>query len=178
MINNFSSNNFYNKINLYQNKDMKYNNLYESSKINNNLINNKIPFQKLYIHRTQNHHSFDNKNNKTFDYNSINKQISEKKLASYNSANNVFKINNSNLLNNTNPNYYQNQFKERLLQNLKNNFSQEKIKRKKMFYVNVNVNLNQNLSMLNNSINNNNNNNSNYLNNNNNIYENENNKKI
>ena len=41
--------------------------------------------------------------------------------------------------------------KERLLQNLKSNFSQEKIRRKKLLNVNVNVNYNENYSVVNNN---------------------------
>ena len=78
-----------------------------------------------------------------------------------NSTNNINNYTQSNI-NTTN----QNKIKERLIQNLKNNFNQERIRRKKMLSVNVNVNLNQHYSMIHNNINdsiNNNNNNNSFL---------------
>ena len=65
-----------------------------------------------------------------------------------NSTNNINNYTQSNI-NTTN----QNKIKERLIQNLKNNFNQERIRRKKMLSVNVNVNLNQHYSMIHNNIN-------------------------
>ena len=62
--------------------------------------------------------------------------------------------NSSNSINNyTHSNLNQNssKVKERLIQNLKNNFSQERIHKKKMLSVNVNVNLNQHYAMINNN---------------------------
>jgi transcriptional adapter 2-alpha len=79
-----------------------------------------------------------------------------------NSTNNINNYTQSNI-NTTN----QNKIKERLIQNLKNNFNQERIRRKKMLSVNVNVNLNQHYSMIHNNINDSISNNNNNTNNNN-----------
>ena len=117
---------------------------------------------------------------------SITKQLANKKLISYSSTknfqndnsyqpanqtyqnytiiNNVSTLNQSNCFHNNSTNNISTintgatpaKIKERLIQNLKNNFSQERIRRKKMLNVNVNVNLNQNYSMINNTNNNNN----------------------
>ena len=68
-----------------------------------------------------------------------------------NSTSNINNYTHSNLNNQSSS-----KVKERLIQNLKNNFSQERTHKKKMLSVNVNVNLNQHYAMINNNNNNNN----------------------
>ena len=151
----------YNKINFLQLKGINQ---------NKGITLNRSPssgYSKMFLRRLNNN-SLDKISNKSFDFSSIKKQIEERKLTSYKNNNNFFKTENNNSfydnnIRNKSPTYYGTQLKERLLQDLKkNNFSQDKNKTKKMFYLNVNVNLNQNYSLLNN-------NNSN-LNNNNNLF--------
>ena len=67
-----------------------------------------------------------------------------------NSTSNINNYTHSNLNNQSSS-----KVKERLIHNLKNNFSQERIHKKKMLNVNVNVNLNQHYAMINNNNNNN-----------------------
>ena len=52
-----------------------------------------------------------------------------------------------NALNKTTPHYYPKKLKDKLLNNLKDNFPADKLKDKKALYVNVNFNVNQNYSM-------------------------------
>ena len=52
-----------------------------------------------------------------------------------------------NALNKTTPHYYPKKLKDKLLNNLKDNFPADKLKEKKALYVNVNFNVNQNYSM-------------------------------
>ena len=52
-----------------------------------------------------------------------------------------------NTLNKTTPHYYPKKLKDKLLNNLKDNFPADKLKEKKALYVNVNFNVNQNYSM-------------------------------
>ena len=52
-----------------------------------------------------------------------------------------------NPLNKTTPYYYSNKLKDKILNNLKDNFQEDKIKKKKALYVNVNFNVNQNYSI-------------------------------
>ena len=55
--------------------------------------------------------------------------------------------NSMNLLNKTTPYYYSTKLKDKILNNLRDNFQDDKIKKKKALYVNVNFNVNQNYSM-------------------------------
>jgi len=55
--------------------------------------------------------------------------------------------NSMNPLNKTTPYYYSNKLKDKILNNLRDNFQADKIKKKKALYVNVNFNVNQNYSM-------------------------------
>ncbi len=161
----------YNKINLLQSKGLKFNSDFSLKR------SPSAGYSKMIIRRGNHNNSLEKHSNKSFDYSTIKKQIDVRKLTSYKSTNNVFKtennnspsfydINNSNnnynFNNNKTPSYYGSQLKERLIQDLRNNFSQDKIQKKKMLNVNVNINLNQNYSLLNN---NNNNSNLNNLNN-------------
>ena len=168
----------YNKINLLQSKGLKFNSDFSLKR------SPSAGYSKMIIRRGNHNNSLEKHSNKSFDYSTIKKQIDVRKLTSYKSTNNVFKtennnspsfydINNSNnnynFNNNKTPSYYGSQLKERLIQDLRNNFSQDKIQKKKMLNVNVNINLNQNYSLLNNNNNNSNLNNLNNLTNNNNV---------
>ena len=70
-----------------------------------------------------------------------------------NNINNLYNnnINNNsviiNPLNKTTPHYYSTKLKDRILNNLRDNFQTDKIKKKKALYVNVNFNVNQNYTM-------------------------------
>lgn len=102
---------------------------------------------------------------------SVNKQIENKKLRTVSSSNYINSsyqsptktYQNNSMMNNTmNIKRHRislldkhknspSKIKERLIQNLKNDFSQERLRRKKMLNVNVNVNYNENYSMVNNN---------------------------
>ena len=148
----------YNKINFLQLKGINQ---------NKGITLNRSPsvgYSKTFIRRPINN-SLDKISNKSFDFATIKKQIEERK-SSYKKTNNFLKTENNNSfydnnnIRNKSPTYYGTQLKERLLQDLKNNFYIDNNKRKKMLYLNVNVNLNQNYSLLNNNNHLNNNNNS------------------
>ena len=73
-----------------------------------------------------------------------------------NNLNNNYLNNNNNLnnnsvtinpLNKTTPHYYSTKLKDKILNNLRDNFQPDKIKKKKALYVNVNFNVNQNYTM-------------------------------
>ena len=68
-----------------------------------------------------------------------------------NNNNNIYNNNYNNVaahsLNKTTPHYYSTKLKDKILNNLRDNFQTDKIKKKKALYVNVNFNLNQNYSM-------------------------------
>ncbi len=177
----------YNKINFLPTKGIKFNTEYGLKR------SPSAGYSKMIIRRGNNN-SLEKYSNKSFDFSTIKKQVDIRKLSSYKSTSNVFKTENNssfydiNNINNTNsnisninnitnnyvsnktPSYYGSQLKERLIQDLKNNFSQDKIQKKKLLNVNVNINLNQNYSLMNNNNNSNTNNNlnNNILNNNNN----------
>ena len=77
-------------------------------------------------------------------------------IPNYNINNNIYNINNNlnnnnnaniNPLNKTTPHYYSTKLKDKIINNLKDNFQQDKNKKKKSFYVNVNFNVNQNYTM-------------------------------
>lgn len=55
--------------------------------------------------------------------------------------------NSMNPLNKTTPYYYSTKIKDKILNNLRDNFQADKIKKKKALYVNVNFNVNQNYSI-------------------------------
>ena len=143
----------YNKINFLQFKGINQ---------NKDFTLNRSPsagYSKMFIRRPNNN-SLDKVSNKSFDFASIKKQIEERKLTSYKSNNNFYKTENNNSfydnnIRNKSPTYYGTQLKERLLQDLNNNFYQDKNKRKKLLNLNINVNLNQNYSLLNNNNSNN-----------------------
>ena len=124
-----------------------------SSSINKQIANKKlISYSSTKNFQGDNNSSFTPTGNYT-NYtiiNTVNTLNQSSCFHNNNSTNNISTINN-----NGNPSPAK--IKERLIQNLKNNFSQERIRRKKMLNVNVNVNLNQNYSMINNTNNNNNN---------------------
>ena len=63
--------------------------------------------------------------------------------------NNIYNANNSlNIqLNKTTPYYYSTKLKDKILHNLRDNFQEDKLKKKKALYVNVNFNVNQNYSI-------------------------------
>ena len=119
-----------------------------------------------------------NNNNNTANTNDLSFSPTRQRLNNYTTVMNHSSLGGNNTINNStnNINNYtqsninttnQNKIKERLIQNLKNNFNQERIRRKKMLSVNVNVNLNQHYSMIHNNINDSISNNNNNTNNNN-----------
>ena len=125
---------------------------------------------------TKNIHRNNSINNNTANPNDLSFSPTRQHLNNYTTVMNHSSLGGNNTINNStnNINNYtqsninttnQNKIKERLIQNLKNNFNQERIRRKKMLSVNVNVNLNQHYSMIHNnindSVNNNNTNNNN-----------------
>ena len=89
-----------------------------------------------------------------YKYNNSTEQPSN---INYNLTNNIYSnMYNNNLntnsltinrLNKTTPHYYSNKLKDKILNNLKDSFQVDKIKKKKALYVNVNFNVNQNYSI-------------------------------
>ena len=74
--------------------------------------------------------------------------IDDSSNINYNITPNNKLFNNSmNPLNKTTPYYYSTKLKDKILNNLRDNFQADKIKKKKALYVNVNFNVNQNYSM-------------------------------
>lgn len=96
---------------------------------------------------TRNSNSLDKVISRTKQLDFSYSKLHSKKLIVNHSSANLMNENSYSTLNHSNIN--SSQIKERLIQNLKNNFSQDRIRRKKMLNVNVNVNLNQNYSLLN-----------------------------
>ena len=117
------------------NRELNFN---SNSMNNNNIYNtNNIKVQLL-----------------NYKYNNSTEQPSN---INYNLTNNIYSnMYNNNLntnsltinrLNKTTPHYYSNKLKDKILNNLKDSFQVDKIKKKKALYVNVNFNVNQNYSI-------------------------------
>ena len=128
-----------------------------------NKYKNPIPKRELSLN--SNTMIYQNNNNNYYDLNPLkikylNSQynnIAQQNNINYNFNNDIYSnIYNNNLntksatinpFNKTTPSYYTNKLKDKILNNLKDNFQTDKIKKKKALYVNVNFNVNQNYSM-------------------------------
>lgn len=118
-------------------------------RIGDSPISKEYISKKLISMKSQSNLVNNDLNDFSYNSNQNNKSINTQLNPSYSFVNNFENSSSFLLSQNTN------KIKEKLIQNLKNNFSQERLRRKKMLSVNLNVNINQNYSMINNNNNNN-----------------------
>ena len=112
-------------------KDLNFN--------SNTMISLKSNYNSNYLNKNL-YHQYSNTEQQIIG----NKEIFQNNKIFNNDMNNNEAMN---ALNKTTPHYYPKKLKDKLLNNLKDNFPADKLKEKKALYVNVNFNVNQNYSM-------------------------------
>ena len=112
-------------------KDLNFN--------SNTMISLKSNYNSNYLNKNL-YHQYNNTEQQVIGKNDI---FQNNKIFNNNMNNNE----DVNALNKTTPHYYPKKLKDKILNNLKDNFPADKLKDKKALYVNVNFNVNQNYSI-------------------------------